>query len=258
MLPAPTLPSGDDENRLWQCHRAQQHHGMATSELTKTDAVTVRRKTERADYRRESANAILDEALVAHVGFVVDNQPFVIPMTFGRDGDRLILHGSAASRLLRTLKTGVKACVTVTLIDAAVLARSQFHTSMNYRSAVIVGTARELEDIGEKRRAMHALVEHVAPGRTQEAREPTDQELKQITVLELPIEEASVKARTEGVVDEPEDHELDVWAGLVPVSTTYGAPIPEEDLREGIDPPRSVSPYRRPTKGGNEGDAPDA
>jgi len=127
---------------------------MAISELKKTDATTVRRKTERADYRRESANAILDEALVAHVGFVVDDQPFVIPMAYGRDDHRVILHGSVASRLLRTLKAGVNVCVTVTLIDAIVLARSQFHTSMNYRSVVVVGTAREITDPADKRKAM--------------------------------------------------------------------------------------------------------
>ena len=226
---------------------------MTTTDLTKTEAVTVRRKTDRADYRRESANAILDEALVAHVGFVVDDQPFVIPMAFGRDGDRLILHGSVASRLLRTLKGGTRACVTVTLVDAIVLARSQFHTSMNYRSVVIVGQATEITDLGDKRAAMEAMIDHVAPGRAAEARPPTDAELRQITVLQIPIEEASVKARTEGVLDDEEDMHLNTWAGLVPVTTTFGPPIPEQDLREGIAQPGSVSPYRRP-KSDTEGD----
>jgi nitroimidazol reductase NimA-like FMN-containing flavoprotein (pyridoxamine 5'-phosphate oxidase superfamily) len=214
--------------------------------LTKTEAVTVRRKTERADYRRASANAILDEALVAHVGIIVDDQPFVIPMAFGRDGNRLILHGSRATRLLRALDDGCAVCVTVTLVDGVVLARSQFHTSMNYRSLVIVGVARHLDDPAEKRRAMEALVDHVVPGRTAEARPPTESELAQITAIEIPINTASVKARTEGVLDEPEDLDLDVWAGVVPVTTQFGAPIPEPDLRAGMELPPSVSPYSRP------------
>jgi nitroimidazol reductase NimA-like FMN-containing flavoprotein (pyridoxamine 5'-phosphate oxidase superfamily) len=219
---------------------------MAISELQKTDATTVRRKTERADYRRESANAILDEALVAHVGFVVDDQPFVIPMAYGRDDDRVILHGSVASRLLRTLKTGVRLCVTVTIVDAVVLARSQFPTSKNYRSVVIVGTAHSIEDVDEKRRAMETMIEHVAPGRGSEARAPTEAELRQITVLEIPIDTASVKARRDGAIDDAEDLELDIWAGLVPVRTEFDAPIAEADLRVGIEQPPSVSPYRRP------------
>jgi len=219
---------------------------MSPAELTKTDAVTVRRKTERADYRRESANAILDEALVAHVGFVVDGQPFVIPMAFSRDNDRLILHGSVASRLLRTLDQGVPVCVTVTLLDAIVLARSQFHTSMNYRSVVVVGIARAVKDPDDKRAAMKAMVEHVAPGRTKEAREPTDKELSQITVVEIPIDTASVKARTEGVLDDADDLALPIWAGVVPVRTVFEEPIAEPDLRAGVERPRSVTPYQRP------------
>lgn len=219
---------------------------MPSEELTKTDSVTVRRKRERADYRRASANAILDEALVAHVGITIDGQPFVIPMAFGRDGDRLILHGSRASRLLKTLGHGQPVCVTVTLVDAVVLARSQFHTSMNYRSVVVVGVPRLLEGIEEKRLAMDRLVEHVAPGRTAEARPATDDELDQIIAVEVPIDTASVKARTEGVLDEPEDHDLDIWAGLVPVRTQFGEPITEPDLRPGIPVAASAAPYARP------------
>lgn len=219
---------------------------MPSEELTKTDSVTVRRKRERADYRRASANAILDEALVAHVGITIDGQPFVIPMAFGRDGDRLILHGSRASRLLKTLGDGQPVCVTVTLVDAVVLARSQFHTSMNYRSVVVVGVPRLLEGIEEKRLAMDRLVEHVAPGRTAEARPATDDELDQIIAVEVPIDTASVKARTEGVLDEPEDHDLDIWAGLVPVRTQFGEPITEPDLRPGIPVAASAAPYARP------------
>jgi nitroimidazol reductase NimA-like FMN-containing flavoprotein (pyridoxamine 5'-phosphate oxidase superfamily) len=221
---------------------------MSSSELTKTDAVTVRRKTERGDYRRASANAILDEALVAHVGITIDGQPFVMPMAFGRDGDRLILHGSTASRLMRALPGESPACVTVTLVDHVVLARSQFHTSMNYRSVVIVGTPRLLRDVDQKRRAMRCLVEHVVPGRTTEARPPTDAELRQITVVEILIDTASVKVRAEGPLEEPEDLELDVWAGVVPVTTSFGDPEPAADLRTDVQQPTSVTPYRRPSE----------
>jgi len=219
---------------------------MPSAELTRTDAVTVKRKRERADYRRDSANAILDEALVAHVGIAVDGQPFVIPMAFGRDGDRLILHGSNASRLLRSLGDGQPVCVAVTLLDGVVLARSQFHTSMDYRSVVIVGVPRLLDGVDEKRRAMEALVEHVAPGRADEARPATDAELRQIVAVEIPIDTASVKARTDGVVDELEDLSLPIWAGLVPVRTEFGAPVAAPDLRDGIALPPSVAPYTRP------------
>jgi uncharacterized protein len=222
---------------------------MPSELLTQTDAVTVRRKTERADYRRDSANAILDEALVVHVGISVDGQPFVIPMAFGRDGDRLILHGSRATRLLKALRDGAPVCVTATVVDDIVLARSQFHTSMNYRSVVVVGVPRAIEGPEEKRQAMTAMIEHVAPGRSIEARPPTDAELRQITVVEVPIDTASVKARTDGVVDDEEDLTLDIWAGVVPVSTQFGAPVPEPDLRAEIAVARSVTPYARPNGG---------
>jgi nitroimidazol reductase NimA-like FMN-containing flavoprotein (pyridoxamine 5'-phosphate oxidase superfamily) len=224
----------------------RKHRRMPSEMLTKTDAVTVRRKKERADYRRTSANAILDEALVAHVGVCINGQPFVIPMAFGRDGDRLILHGSKASRLLRSLAEGTQVCVTVTIVDSVVLARSQFHTSMDYRSVVVVGTPSAITEPVAKRRAMERLVDHVAPGRTAEARSPTDDELRQITAIEVPIETASVKVRTDGVVDDEQDLALDIWAGVVPVTTQFGAPIPTPDLRDGIRQSPSVSAYRRP------------
>jgi hypothetical protein len=218
---------------------------MPSEELTKTAAVTVRRKRERGDYRRATANAILDEALVAHVGITVDGQPFVIPMAFGREGDRLLLHGSVASRLLRALGDSTPVCVTVTLVDAVVLARSQFHTSMNYRSVVIVATPRLLEDLADKRRAMACLVDHVVPGRTDEARPPTDAELLQITVVEVPIETASVKARTGGPIEDPDDLGNGAWGGVIPVTTTFGAP--EHDGQDAVTTaPRSVIGYWRP------------
>ena len=214
---------------------------MAAPELTKTDAVTVRRKSERASYSRAAANAILDEALIAHVGISVDGQPFVIPMVFGRDDDRLVLHGSVASRLLRTLDDGVAVCVTVTQIDDLVVSRSWFHMSMNYRSVVIVGVAERVRDLDEARRALACVVDHVLPGRTAEARPPTDAELRQTAVLRLPIDTASVKVRTGGPVEEPTDLELPIWAGLVPVRTAFGAPAGDGELLEGVAVPPSVS-----------------
>lgn len=219
---------------------------MATSELTKTDATTVRRKAERADYLRDSANAILDEALVAHVGFSVDEQPFVIPMVFGRDDDRLILHGSVASRLLRALDDGVPVCVTVTLIDALVASRSQFHTSMNYRSVVIIGTARRIHDLDDARRTMACVVDHALPGRSADARPPTDAELRQTAVLELAIDTASVKVRTGGPIEDPDDLALPVWGGIVPITTTFGAPEPDTHVRADVPVPATLARYQRP------------
>jgi uncharacterized protein len=219
---------------------------MTTPELTKTDAVTVRRKTERADYSRAAANAILDEALIAHVGINVDGQPFVIPMVFGRDDDQLVLHGSVASRLLRTLDEGDSVCVTVTHVDDLVVSRSWFHTSMNYRSVVIVGVAERVRDPDEARAALACVVNHILPGRTEAARPPTDAELRQTAVLRLPIDTASVKVRTGGPLEEPDDLELPIWAGLVPVRTTFGAPAGDDALLEGVAVPLSLASYSRP------------
>jgi len=219
---------------------------MASPQLTKSDAVTVRRKPDRASYERADAYSILDEALIAHVGISVDGQPFVIPMVFGRDGDRLILHGSVATRLLRALDAGVPVCVTVTLLDALVVSRSQFHTSMNYRSVVVVGVARCIKDLEEAKRALAAVVDHVIPGRSSEAREPTDAELRQTAVLELAIDTASVKRRTGGPIEDPDDLALPIWAGVVPLSTEVGAPVAEADVLPRVELPPSLTPYTRP------------
>jgi nitroimidazol reductase NimA-like FMN-containing flavoprotein (pyridoxamine 5'-phosphate oxidase superfamily) len=212
-----------------------------------TPRTTVQRHQERAAYDRASVNAILDEALIAHVGFSVDDQPFVIPMAFARDGDRLILHGSVATRLLRILDEGVAVCVTVTLLDGLVVARSWFHHSMNYRSAVIIGVAERVHDPEEARRALGCLVDHVVPGRTSESRPPTDAELRRTAVLVLPIESASVKARAGGPVEAPDDLVLPIWGGVVPVRTAFGTPDGDEELLENVPIPRSVAPYRRPS-----------
>ena len=207
-----------------------------------TDATTVKRLPARASYERDEAYAILDEGLLAHVGIAVDGQPFVIPMAYGRDGDRLLLHGSVASRLLRTLDAGARVCVTVTIVDGLVLARSQFHHSMNYRSVVVLGTATRLRDPAAAAAGLERIVDHIVPGRTAEARPGNDAELRQTTVLELPIEEASVKRRTGGPIDDDADMDLPVWAGVVPLRLTTGEPEPDNDLPL----PPSLTPYRRP------------
>jgi nitroimidazol reductase NimA-like FMN-containing flavoprotein (pyridoxamine 5'-phosphate oxidase superfamily) len=207
-----------------------------------TDATTVKRLPGRASYERDEAYAILDEGLLAHVGIAVDDQPFVIPMAYGRDGDRLLLHGSVASRLLRTLDAGARVCVTVTIVDGLVLARSQFHHSMNYRSVVVLGTATRLRDPADAAAGLERIVDHIVPGRTAEARAGNDAELRQTTVLELAIEEASVKRRTGGPIDDDEDMDLPVWAGVVTLRLTTGEPVPDNDLPL----PPSLTPYRRP------------
>lgn len=208
-----------------------------------TDRTRVRRLAKRGVYDRETIHAILDEALICHVGFVIDGAPVVIPTIHWRDGDTLYVHGSAASRMLRSLRDGVEACVTVTLLDGLVLARSAFHHSMNYRSVMLFGVARLVEDEGEKIRALEALVEHVVRGRSAEIRGPNAIELKQTMVLALPIEEASAKIRTGGPVDDEEDYALPVWAGVLPLVLTPQEPIADRDVS--ADVPEYVRSYRR-------------
>ena len=201
-----------------------------TATIDVTDRTRVRRLANRASYDRETIHAILDEALVCHVGFVVDGAPVVIPTIHWREDDTLYVHGSAASRMLRSLKGGVDACVTVTLVDGLVLARSAFHHSMNYRSVVVYGKAREVTG-EEKARSLERLVEHIAPGRSAEVRAPNEIEMKQTLVIALPLDEASAKIRTGGPVDDEEDYALPVWAGVVPLTITRGEPI--EDRSRG-------------------------
>lgn len=195
---------------------------MTTLQSART---TVRRLPKRGDYDRATINAILDEALICHIGFIAEGSPVVIPTIHARAGETLYVHGSAASRMLRTLREGVPACVTVTLLDGLVLARSTFHHSMNYRSVVIFGTAREVVDREEKLRALEAIVEHVAPGRSAVARPPNEEELRATMVLALPIEEASAKIRTGPPLDDADDYKLDVWAGVIPMRLVAGEPI---------------------------------
>ncbi|HET9316547.1 MAG TPA: pyridoxamine 5'-phosphate oxidase family protein [Vicinamibacteria bacterium] len=212
--------------------------------LRKTTRTTLRRLPERASYDRDAANAILDEALVCHVGFAMDGQPFVIPTIHARAGRTLYLHGSAASRMLREGQR-VPLCVTVTLVDGLVMARSAFHHSMNYRSVVVLAQAREVTDPEEKIEALRAIVEHVAAGRWDEVRRPTGPELKGTTVLALPIDEASVKIRSGPPKDDAEDHALDVWAGVVPLRLVPGEPVADPLLREGLRPSDVITRYRR-------------
>jgi nitroimidazol reductase NimA-like FMN-containing flavoprotein (pyridoxamine 5'-phosphate oxidase superfamily) len=186
---------------------------------------TVKRHPERASYDTEAVHAVLDAAPMGHLGFVVDGQPFVIPMLYGRLDDAVYLHGSVASRLLRTLAGGVEVCLTVTLVDGLVLARSAFHHSMNYRSAVVFGRAVPV-DGEEKVRGLKAISDQLRPGRWEEVREPTDRELRQTSVLRLDVADASAKARTGGPIDEPEDLDLPVWAGVIPCELSWGTPIP--------------------------------
>src|SRR5258705_11298111 len=179
---------------------------------------TVKRHPERGAYDRATIDWILDEALLCHLGFVTDGRPFVIPTIHARDGDTLYLHGSPGSRMLRTAKQGVDVCVTVTLLDALVLARSVYNHSMNYRSVVVLGRAVELTDRDEKLRAMQRVVEHVVPGRWNDARQPNDAEIKATTILTIPLSEASAKIRSGPPIDDEADLALPVWAGLIPLA----------------------------------------
>ena len=215
------------------------------ADLEPTPRTTLRRLPARGHFDRATVNAILDEALVCHVGFVSDGQPFVIPTIHARVGDHVFVHGSAASRMLKTLQGGLPVCLTVTLVDGLVLARSAFHHSMNYRSVVVLGDAEAVTDNGEKWDALHAIVEHVAPGRWSEVREPSAKELAGTLVLRLPIEEASAKVRTGPPLDDEEDYALECWAGVLPLRLTPGTPVPDPRMPEGRPLPASVTGYAR-------------
>ncbi|HEY5251286.1 MAG TPA: pyridoxamine 5'-phosphate oxidase family protein [Acidimicrobiales bacterium] len=194
----------------------------------------VRRLPERAAYDPATINAILDAAMIGHVGVLREGRPVVIPMLFGRIDDQLYLHGSVASQLLRAVAGGIDLCFTATLIDGLVYARSAFHHSMNYRSVVIVGTA-SLVVGDEKTSALRAIVDHITPGRWDEARPPSELELRQTSVLRMPIEEASAKIRAAGPADDAEDISLPIWAGQMPLVPRFGAPMDADDLPDGID-----------------------
>lgn len=190
----------------------------------------VTRLPKRAVYDKAQVHAILDEGFFCHVGFTVDDQPYVIPTGYVRAGEKLYIHGSAASRMLRTLDQDIKVCVTVTLVDGLVLARSSFHHSVNYRSVVVLGTAQLVLNRDEKMDALRRFTNHIVPGRWDEARVPNDQELKATSVLVLPMEEVSAKVRTGPPIDDEEDYEIPIWAGVVPVHLRAGDPIPDDRI----------------------------
>lgn len=220
--------------------------------FTQTERTTLKRLPKRAEYDRARVYEILDEAFICHVGFVVDGQPFVIPTGYARIGDRLYIHGSAASRMLRAIGEGIDVCVTVTLVDGLVLARSAFHHSFNYRSVVVFGRAAIVEDEEEKMEALRAFTEHVVPGRWAEVRWPNESEMKATTVLSLALTEASAKIRTGAPIDDDEDHEINVWAGVLPLRLVADDAIKDDQLRSGISLPDYVREYRRPTNNRRE------
>jgi uncharacterized protein len=212
-----------------------------------TERTALKRLPERASYDCEVVYKILDEGFVCHVGFAIDGQPFVIPTAYGRVGDKLYIHGSAASRTLRASGGGIPVCVTVTLVDGLVLARSAFHHSINYRSVVILGAATMVEAAEEKMTALRAFTEHVIPGRWDDVREPSEQELKGTSVLALPLVEVSAKVRTGPPKDDEEDMALSVWAGELPLRIMAGSPVDDPLLSAGFRPPAYVTQYSRTT-----------
>ncbi|HTQ54069.1 MAG TPA: pyridoxamine 5'-phosphate oxidase family protein [Bryobacteraceae bacterium] len=204
---------------------------------TPTDRTQVKRLPKRAVYDQAQVHAILDEGFICHIGFVAEGQPYVIPTGYARAGEQLYIHGSAASRMLRTLGQGLPLCVTVTLVDGLVMARSAFHHSMNYRSVVVLGKARLVTDPEEKMAALGYFTNHIMPGRWEAVRQPTEQEMKSTTVLALPLDEVSAKVRTGGPIDDEEDYALPVWAGVLPVHLQFGEPVPDARLHADAPPP---------------------
>ncbi len=209
-----------------------------------SDRTRVRRVPQRGAYERETIEAILDETLITHVGFVHEGQPVVIPTLHARLGERLYLHGSAASRMLRTLQKGVPVCATATLVDGLVLARSAFHHSVNYRSVVVFGTATLIEPGDETVKALELFTEKLVPGRWADVRPPTRQELKGTKVLSLPLDEASAKVRTGPPIDDDEDYDLPVWAGVLPLATQVAEPQADPRLDPAIETPGYVAAWR--------------
>lgn len=210
-----------------------------------TDRTKLKRLPKRGHFDGETVYAILDEGFICHVGFAVDGQPFVIPTGYARVGDKLYIHGSQASRMLRSLAGGLNACVTVTIVDGLVLARSAFHHSINYRSVLVFGRATLVDDPKEKYDALVSLSEHIVRGRWADVREPNEVEMKQTTVLCLPMEEASAKIRTGPPLDDEEDYALPMWAGVVPLKLVAGEPINDPRLPADIPVPEYALHYKR-------------
>jgi nitroimidazol reductase NimA-like FMN-containing flavoprotein (pyridoxamine 5'-phosphate oxidase superfamily) len=212
-------------------------YSFLTMQYQPTPRTTVRRLKKRAVYDKALVHAILDEGFICHVGFVVETQPYVIPTIYARHDEMLYFHGAVASRTLKTLATGVDVCLTVTLMDGMVLARSAFHHSMNYRSVVVLGNARLVQDPDERMLALRVITDHAVPGRWDEVRGPNELELKQTSVLALPLEEVSAKVRSGPPVDDDEDYSLSVWAGVVPIETRVAKPINDGRVLSGVAEP---------------------
>ena len=213
---------------------------MSETQMT-TSRTRVVREPDRAVYDRDAVYRILDAGFLCHIGFVVDGQPFVIPTAYGRKGSNLYIHGSAASRMLRQMKDGLPICVTVTLLDGLVLARSVFNHSMNYRSVVVLGKGTLIENADEKLAALRVLSEHILPGRWDDSRQPNERELKATSVFRVPIEEYSAKVRIGPPIDDPEDYEFPTWAGVIPLEIKAGLPIDDEKAQ----PLRPVPAYAK-------------
>jgi uncharacterized protein len=213
-----------------------------------SERTTLHRYAHRAVYDRQTVNALLDEGLVCHVGLQTDRGfPVVIPLAYGRDGDIVYLHGSAASRLFRGARgPDLEICMTVTFVDGLVVARSTYNTDINYRSVVIIGQATEVKDLDEKRRGLDLMVDHIIPGRSRDARPPTEKELRSTMLLKLPLAESSAKVRTGWPLDEEEDYDLEIWAGVIPFTTVTETPEVDPDLRVEVPTPDYVERYRRP------------
>jgi len=209
-----------------------------------TPRTQLRRLPKRGVFDKAQVDSILDEGFLCHVGFVADGQPFVIPTGYARSGDKIYIHGSAASRMLRNLDAGVDVCVTVTLLDGLVLARSGFHHSMNYRSVVVLGKARLVTDPREKLDALTLFTNHIVPGRWEEVRPPTEQELKGTSVLAVPLDEVSAKVRSGPPIDDDEDYALPIWAGVVPVRMQTGEPVSDGRVPPGV-PALDTSRFKR-------------
>jgi uncharacterized protein len=215
------------------------------TEYEQTERTRIYRKPGRGSYDRELIHSILDEALTCHVGFVQDGQPFVIPTIHARDGETLYLHGAKGNRMLKALIDGTPCCVTVTLVDELVLARAALHHSLNYRSVMVLGEAREVTEPAEKERALRTVVEHIASGRAEEVRGADETDLRSTRVLWIPIDEASAKVRTGPPIDEDADLELPYWAGQLPLTQGTGDPIPAPDLAGDPAVPDSVKSWSR-------------
>ena len=212
------------------------------NDYTKTERNTVNRVPKRGHYDKKTVFEILDAGIICHVGFVIDNQPFVIPMAFGRQGDNIYLHGATTSRLQTELAKGIPVCITVTHLDGIVLARSAFHSSMNYRSAVIFGNAQLVND-NEKSDVLNVVTNHIWEGRAKEVRPNKENELKGTSVLKVSIDQASAKIRVGPPIDDDDDYALPIWAGVIPINTSFGTPVSDSKLKPEIDLPESITSH---------------